>query len=380
MRKRFEVDHWEIGLRGTSVWSYFRFRSNQLRAASYSPSYRFGWADIVYFIRFLLLRFSSGESVYFIASRHDLLDVVAALESKQEKKGIVFLRDEGAGISGNAFFLEFLRWGFRVASPLMFRRDLVSLKAQIQEKGIIDTDHSDCIKAAVGDFHFNRVVAFFLKGKKVYFSNCIIPKIERVQHLHDSIELQHGVIYDGHPDYTGVPQECFRVPLMCWGPDWLKRIRSSGFSASLLVGPVPFQSRAVEHVEEAICFFSTVDDEVSQKYLSLILRLNTGTTYLQQHPRDYFSYGSLVDATVVSTSSRLPAEFRYPIIHDSTLIYFCILSGHRFMYLAKDGEDDAEIAERLSCKYGAAPFNDYRVVRDLPTLRKAIEWINAPYE
>ncbi|MBH0078185.1 hypothetical protein [Pseudoalteromonas sp. NZS11] len=359
MQKQFLPDYWGINIKGTSVWSYFRFNHNRLPTSQYKAQFKLSWNDITYFFRLLLLRFSKAEVVIFLAARNDLLSLLNS-EPFVSKKTVIFLREDGHGVPGNVFIIEAFRYLFRLLSCVLFYRSFKDLQRQLNLNGLDLNVHNGSIKAAVGDFYFNKILSFFLKGKVVYFSNCVVPKIERVQLRSNSIEIQHGVIHDLHPDYAKIPKEFFKSPLLCWGDFWKRKIINVGFCGTLIVGPVPLIKKPSENYTDSVCFFTTVNEHISYKIIDCIKQLGNVNALLQMHPRDRFDYEISLD-NILTCKGLSPLEVLWPVMHDSTLAYVCAENKKKFIYLAGDNENTDEIIKRLLEKYNASHEDDYYI-------------------
>lgn len=356
----FAPDHWEINIKGISVWSYFRFDHNKLPTSEYQAKIKFNFKDVFYFFKLLLLRYSNTETVVFLAARKDLMSLLKSAPFSN-KKVTLFLREDGHKVQGNVFFIEVFRYLFRKYSAGIFKQTYKELERQLLSCNLDIVKHQNNIKAAVGDYYFNKILAFLLKGKKVYFSNCVIPKIERTEASYNSIEIQHGVIHASHPDYANIPSGIFNIPLLCWGHFWQEKIKKIGFLGQVIVGSSPEVLNATTEHQNSICFFTTLNDEVSEKIVISISKLKEFDIVLQCHPRDLFQYDIEVFGNVKVSKGLSPLEVKYPIMHDSTLIYVSVKNNKQFIYLASNNELKSEIVDRLSAKYDATYEKDYYI-------------------
>lgn len=372
----FAPDHWEINIKGVSVWSYFRFDHNELPASVYQAKIKFNFKDVLYFFKLMLLRFSNTETVVFLAARKDLMSLLKSAPFS-DKKVTLFLREDGHKVQGNVFFIEVFRYLFRKFSAGIFKQTYKELEQQLLSKSIDIAKHQNNIKAAVGDYYFNKILAFLLKGKKVYFSNCVIPKIERTVASYNSVEIQHGVIHASHPDYANMPSDIFNIPLLCWGDFWQEKIKRIGFLGQVIVGSSPEVLNATTEHQNSICFFTTLSDEVSEKIVTSISKLKEFDIVLQGHPRDLFKYNIEVFGNVTVSEGLSPLEVKCPIMHDSTLIYVSVKNNKQFIYLATNSELKSEIVNRLSDKYDATYEKDYYVAYSSDEVVKILHCLRA---
>lgn len=356
----FARDYWEINIKGVSVWQYFRFEHNELPTSKYSPKIRFGIADIVYFFKWLLLRLNKTETVIFLAARNDLISLMT-LPPLSTNKAILFLREDGHNVSGNVFFIESCRYLFRKYSSVFFKKSFKELERQLLSYDLDTVKHHTNIKAAVGDYYFNKVLSFLLKNKKVYFSNCVIPKIERTEARYNSVEIQHGVIHKLHPDYANIPIGVCKVPLLCWGNYWHKKIQKVGFLGEIIIGSSPVKLSGIKEYQNSICFFTTLNVDISKKIEVCLAKLKEFSVVVQPHPRDLYKYNISAYKNVRTSKGLAPSEVKYPIMHDSTLIYSCLNNNKKFIYFASNDELKAEIIDRLTDKYDAKYKENYYI-------------------
>lgn len=378
MQKKFAPDHWSVSIHGISIWPYFRYDYNDMIASKYRANIRFGFIDLLYLVKLLLLRFSGCQNVIFISARNDLISLLNQEPFLSDNKKLIFLREDGHGQSGNVFFIETIRFIFRQFSPYVFLSVFRDVESQLAELKLDIFQHRNNIKSAVGDYYFNKAISFFLKGKNIYFSICVIPKIERTQALHLTTEIQHGVIHSLHPCYADIPHGVFNIPLMCWGEGWREKIRSSGFRGNLVVGPSPKLKTTNSYSSNSICFFTTINNEISHRILDTLPKLTGSKVFIQKHPRDYFLYNICAFHNVKMRKGTSPIAYTVPIMHDSTLIYFCVSSEKKFIYLAYKLEHKQEIIDRLFEKYNAFYEKDYYIAfssSELPSLIEILKSI-----
>ena len=368
MQKKFLPDHWQVNIEGISIWSYFRFDHNDLPMSKYSPSYKFSLKDIIFFFKFIFLRMNSVETVYFIAARNELLSLANQNDINAKTRSLVFLREDGHGIKGNVFFLEAFRYLFRKCAPFIFKSKYNIVKDQLIDLRLNIEKFEQNISASVGDYYFNKFIRFFLKGKTIYFSNCVIPKIERTHALHQSVELQHGVIHDSHPDYAHLIKGIFNIPLMCWGDFWETKVINSGFEGKLIVGSIPNKVKSSLQSNDNIGFFTTIDENVSNSIMDALSQLESYSIFIQPHPRDPFLYDIEKYNNVLICRGNSPTDCRIPILNDSTLIYFCVCNNKPFIYLASVNENPFVIETKLAKKYGAILNRHYKIANNIKQL------------
>lgn len=368
MQKKFLPDNWQVNIEGISVWSYFRFDHNDLPMSKYSPNYKLSVQDIIFFFKFIFLRMNKVDTVYFIAARNELLSLADQNDIDAESNSLVFLREDGHGIKGNVLFLEAFRYLFRKLAPFIFKTKYNSVKEQLISLQLNIEKLEKNINASVGDYYFNKFIRFFLKGKTIYFSNCVIPKIERTQALHQSVELQHGVIHDSHPDYANLIKGVFNIPLMCWGDFWENKIINAGFEGKLIIGSIPNKVPNPLQLNDNIGFFTTIDENISNSIMESLSQLDNYSIFVQPHPRDPFLYDVGKYKNVLISRGKSPVDCRIPILNDSTLIYFCVCNNKPFIYLASVNENELVIETKLANKYGAVLNRHYKIANNVKQL------------
>lgn len=359
-------DHWDLRLKGVSVWSYFRFIFHEAKITNYKPKIAFSWADVAGILQLLTLRFRKIPIVVFISDRKELLLVYDKLT--ENERSLLFIRGEIS--TGNTLIVEGLRHVFRRLGYLCYFRRYRSL---LKELTVIFEDQSNASSQQLrrmaaectGEYLFNKVLSWFLKNKKVYYSNCVVPRIERHMGLMNSYEIQHGIIYKGHLDYTNVPSNVIKNRLLVWDDFWADRIANEvGYG-----GPIDAVGISLKEDQTAsyeMIVYTTVNQEFSNKVKELdSIRLSEGGRIaVQPHPRDYFQYEFSNDGVefVARTS---PSAGKTVVVHDSTIILACIQSDVFFYYLALESECLSELSARLETKYGVRLDEHYKVVKRL---------------
>jgi len=236
---------------------------------------------------------------------------------------------------------------------------LLGYKRLVQDLGDLGVDNKESVKKAkliVGDYYYNYFISFFLKGKEVYYSNCIVPKIEKYMGLMNSIEVQHGIIYRGHPDYTSIPNGKLKDKLLVWNERWKdKLVNEVGYSGRVIFSDyLPcFRMESLDLSSGEVLVFTTV----SKYYEVLINNSSVNKLYIQRHPRDRNEYHE----SISRINNANPFNFKKVFVHDSTIILSLLESGCFFTYLKTKEESVEEIKTRLYSKYSAEYGKNYTI-------------------
>lgn len=352
------MDHWDIDFRGISIWGYFRAFHNDKEQTRYKPRLRFGFSDIFGLLSFIFLPFSNKEAV-FICGRKDLLEFVSHYFSKGSY--ILFIRDEK--IKGNVFFIEALRYFFRVFCPYFFLKERSELVNKvIKVTGKDESSVTEIVDNVIGDYFFNKFISCLLASKQVYYTGCVVPPLERYMGLMSSCEIQHGIIYKGHLDYTDIPKEIINNKLLLWSKDWEPVIRGCNYGGNVIYGAYSvvnlFKEQECEELFDVI-IYTTVNEEFSSKVNSFYKKYGgLCRVAVQKHPRDYYGYEI---PNSVFHKYLNPKAGNKIYISDSTLILSFVNSGVFFNYLPVGGEEFNEICSRLFMKYNAIIDKDYSI-------------------
>ena len=350
-------DAWSIAYRNASIWGYLRTQYHGQEVTAFHPRVRFGWADILGGLRFLVLRWSSRKIVVACLNRPDVLAFVRSMLAPGSY--VLFLRSELA--PGNSFFIEAVRVVFRLWARFFRRAELAAIMARLQQFDARYGWNPADVLAAMGDYHYNRWLRFFLKGKTVYYTNCIVPKIEKHMGEHLSVELQHGIIHRDHLDYAGMPAQVIKSRLVVWDAFWRDRLVAQfHYGGEVLCGSFSLAGGDADCTHEVI-IYATVSDDMSRMIEAY---RPVGDVALQLHPRDYFSYTDLASRYVLIHGT-MPNRARHVLINDSTLILHCVANRQYFFYLRLPGEQEQNIQARLLDKYAAVHRAHYETVGTL---------------
>lgn len=360
-------DNWSLVYNGVSIWSYFRTKYHNQVITGYQPPLRVGWSDLSALFVFLTLRMRPQKIVVACLNRPDVLAFVRS--TLQPESYILFLRSEGYG--GNSALIEAIRFISRKLVMFSSKKSIDDINKQLLH---FDKSFPWCkrdISDAVGDYHFNKFLFFFLKKKKIYYTNCIIPRIERHMGLHDSIELQHGIIHKDHLDYAKIPNTVIKNKLIVWDEFWKSRLTNEfKYGGAVLCSEFNFRSNSKpKKMDHNVVIYSTVSQNISRIIESYAPNY---TVALQLHPRDYYKYTKLhSNYKLVRNTS--PSNIRYAIVNDSTLILGFIANGIFFIYLSSFDESPDEIRSRLNEKYCATIHDNYEIAFTVGEALKRIQ-------
>lgn len=346
-------EHWDVEFRGVTVWPYLRFNYQDKKVTAYRKDFHFQFSALL--IPFLLA-IKSGlfkRPVVSVVARPALLDYV-----RSEFVGEDFLLiSRSEQIVGNSLLVESVWFLFRKLAWWFVRSEYEELCHQLDSKGIDARQHEADLKIAIGDYFYNFFISFFVRGR-VYYTNCLVPKIERYMGLMDSVEVQHGIIHSGHMDYANIDGRYIKNSLLVWSDRWADRLRSIGYGGHLIVANHDFITVDEQLKRDGITVFTTVENNFScmiDSYKgSLELRL-------QRHPRDYFCYSNGLYKYVVGAEK----QTAFAICHDTTLIFYFIKNSVFFVYLMTGCEKEDDVVNRLREKYDAILGEDYLVSTSL---------------
>ncbi|KAA0014609.1 hypothetical protein F0A17_02905 [Billgrantia pellis] len=336
---------WEVKYRGIPVWSYIRgvYFSQYL---PYKAKVKFSTADIFAFFTFLTMRFRNVKVVFFLPAREDVIsyqkDVVCAFKISNP---ITFIRAEG-GETGNVFFIELLRFIFRKISFLFCYSEYKRLRSEVWSE--LSFDPSIPLRNFLGDYYFLKLIVFFLKGKKVYYTNCVVPQVERFENSLDSCELQHGVIHSEHLDYSYVPY--VKNSVIVYSEHYLNVLEKIKFSGKAVV-----VRKSV--YKNDIFFDCIIFTTINLKYCSLVDELFKSLNshdlisrlYVKKHPRDNYAYQFLKKEKILLKAS--PLDAKIAILPDTSLIINMVEVKKEFIYLHLENISVEEIKETLYRKY-----------------------------
>lgn len=350
-------DFWALKFKDVSVWHYFRAYYNGFRQTPYKSKWKCGREDFLAFIKFVYLIFKR-KKIIAVFSRDEIVDY-----SKNIVNDNFFMLKRAEQKPGNSFFIESIWFLFRKITWLFFYREYLNI---LRDLNNFDKDFSwpfHEVKNLIGDYYFNFFLKIFIKDK-VYYTNCLIPKIERYMGLHDSYEIQHGVIHDSHFDYVNIPNGIIKNKIIVWSDFWKEKLIDYGYSGEILV------ENKFDNFnrpgDQGLIVFGTVDNEFSKKIDEFFL-IYENFSY-QRHPRDYYKYKNLKDNRVIDSGGQYTCSFA--VCHDSTLILYFLENNVKFFYLKNDYEDYEEIIKRIESKYSASIGIHYNIINELSEIEK----------
>lgn len=352
-------DHWKVCYKGVPVWNYYRSEYHGRDTLAYSKKWCINLPSLVAFFKFLTLLFTSSPSIVVFSTSREQMNRFVEHHFRNHHSVMFFKRAEQ--LAGDSFFIEAIWYLFRKFGYLCDIRGRNQLASLVES--LIDQPKAIALSnMVVGDYYYNRFLKLFLDGKQVYYSNCVIPKIEKGMNLHQSTELQHGVICAGHLDYAEIPSVVIKNDLLVWN-SWWKTVISENVRYGGRVISSDFREKIYEtNVDKTwdILVYSTVSDAFS----NLILKSawNEKKIALQSHPRDHFDYSSMTFDEVIGVN---PHRAHVVYIHDSTLIRNLVENEVHFFYLALETEEELEVRERLEQRYGAILGKDYSIRRSI---------------
>ncbi len=349
-----DESYWSVRFKNVSVWSYFRCSYYQRATLSYRPRVDINLFSIIGVWKFFTLRFRKQGVVVFTSSRDQLNKFVH--HHFDSSNTLFFHRSEQ--LPGNVFFIEFIWFLFRKIAHVVKPKERNELLACVNQ--IFSSKETiNLVNQVIGDFYYNRFLQMFLKGKQVYYSNCVIPKIEKYMNLHavldeyaikrNSTEIQHGVISFDHPDYANIPQGVIKGDLLVWNEFWGNKLRDEvGYGGSVECSDfneITYDASVNKIYDRLV--YSTVSDVFSRWIVNSMP--NYTSTIVQKHPRDYFSYAKNIDVGVGVN----PFLAKKIFIHDSTLITMLIANQCFFYYVILPNENHEQVKQRLLKRYGA---------------------------
>lgn len=342
----------QLMLDGVPIWGYINFIISNKKLTVYKPTIRFTIHDFIYLFKLLLLPLLSNKyKVICIPNRQELVDFVE--HHFKGDKVIIFLRSENK--RGNSFLIEAMRMLLRLLSSAALNKEVsILLKERIERKEL-----EKAVKQFRGDLKFNKVLSWFLKGKEVYYTNCIIPKVEKYMGLHDSYEIQHGVIYKGHPDYSDLPSSTVKRGVLAWNDYWKNKLVVDCLYPGLVIAS-DFESSEYDEksINSGVLVLTTVSDNFSQEIIS---KYNRSDVIIRRHPRDYFDYIGSGFSGVINDDVKI-GHYDKLICHDTTLIRTLVTHKVMFFYLLLPDEEIQEVKSRLLDKYGACWSQDYEIL------------------
>ncbi|PMN96596.1 hypothetical protein [Vibrio sp. 10N.222.55.C12] len=361
MQKKLKEDNWCLYFKGVSIWPYLRAEYNNMKTLTYEKNLSFGLSDLYGLFQFITLPFRKNiNCVFFFPARKEMISLIK--DEYFPKNRMIFLRYDGHGVKGNVFFIELMRFFLRKTAYLFYFKEYRNLLSEVEELNFFNSDIRHLVRSSIGDITFNKMIVSFLRGKKIYFSNCVIPKSERTQNLHHSTEVQHGVIHDLHYCYSDVPQEFFKITLLSWGDYWFDVIKKVNSNIIVERGPVPEVSMSSVFYD-GIIVFTTISDTYNLVISNFIKSISDIKFKVQKHPRDNVNYNFHFSKDFEGfTSGISPLACKFPVVHDSTLIFF-LKDKNKFFYYLKDlDENDSTVMDKLYEKYKVKAGTDYIII------------------
>ncbi|MEI7342868.1 hypothetical protein ABRP60_02635 [Pectobacterium brasiliense] len=341
---------WNIKYKGAFFWDYMRSKMTKQYLPFTQRDMSFNFNDIWGFFLFISLFFRRKDCI-FIVGRSELLDYAEQIKTEFNLDNpYLFIRQENNKIKGNSKFIEGLRWAFRMLVHRFKKKAMREIENEIMQYVFIRDNFSrsevkSTIRNFIGDVYFNFFLRRIIKGK-VFYTNCVVPKVERSMQLLDSYEIQHGIVHDMHPDYYNIPMNYRFVAINDITVNSLKKINFLGdvFKVNII-----YSEPHVKNKYDVI-FFTTPCNDFSCEVENFILKhkeskLNIKT---QPHPKDNYNYSDFVDLIFGSK----PSEGNIVVLSDSTLIFQCINANKFFFLLNPMSKTSSITYERIKEKYG----------------------------
>ncbi len=352
------IDYWDIKYKNCPVWGYIRFYVNESETTDYHPKISISINDILYLFKFISLPFRSKDTlVICIPDRKEIIDIVNL--NFNDKKRIIFLRKENS--KGNTFLIEGIRYIFRKLTYKIKHKDFNIIKNEVSSKNIeINENIENGLKFFIGDFYFNLFLKKIIRNKKTYYTNSIIPRVERHLNYINSTEIQHGVIYNGHLDYSNLPKDSIKNNMLVWNEFWFNKLKfECNFPGNIEIAQTYNTKLDKTHREHKIICFTTVSTDFSEK-LSNVILLSKHSFIIKKHPRDYYTYNANLGE--ITKEYRNPSGYDAIVCHDTTLISIFVSNSLFFHYLILDSENKEIIKKNLLVKYNAKYDIDYKFI------------------
>lgn len=337
---------WELKLENAYLWDYVRSRLTDQYLPYVSKNFSIRILDFIGLFQFIFLSIKKRDCI-FIVGRVDMLEYVEQLKNEFKIKNyLLFIREETPEIKGNAKIIEFIRLCFRRLSFIFafykfreIKKKLLNIK-YIREN-LSFKEVNSIVSNFLGDIYFNKAIKRILKGR-VFYTNCIIPKVERSMQLMNSYEIQHGVIHDNHPDYYNVPMNYRIIAINKITEDVLRRV---GFQGEIINVDIKYKMDEKKNKYDMI-IFTTVSEAFSRDVESFLSKSNLENIRIQPHPKDKYSYSN---KKIIEKRLR-PTDGDLIVMGDSTLIFQCVEFNKHFYLLdplSFPGKED-----EIRAKYG----------------------------
>lgn len=353
MSDRIFKDHWGLNYKETSIWAYYRFTYNHCKKTPYKIKLSLNVESFA--AAYKLIVNNSKKPVIAITGRLVVEEYAELLDDYE--KSIILKRGEKK--PGNSTLIELIWYLFRKCTWIIKFKDYNSILNNLKALdssfnwGVYDT------RVAIGDYYYNKFLKLILKNK-VYYTNCLVPKIERYMGLHESIEIQHGVIHSNHPDYVDIPECIIKGKFLAWNTHWAKKLEQIGYGGGVSTFKKEKQLKPKIN-KYYITIFTTVDILFSSKIENNII--TSKKVAIQRHPRDYFNYINCARQyePIIEGGE---FETRFAICSDSTIIVSLIETRTFFLYLKTEKENTSAITQNLLEKYDAKIGVDYKIIEN----------------
>lgn len=339
---------WSLKFNDAYIWDYVRSRLTNQYLPYGTNKISIHLSDVTGFFKFLSVFFKKSDCI-FVVGRLEMLDYI---EQIREKFGIenpaVFIREESSDIRGNAKIIESIRYLLRLLSRFLWSNEFNNIKKSLLKISTVneqlsDSEVNNIVSNFLGDLYFNRLLRKIIKGR-VFYTNCVVPKVERSMQILNSYEIQHGVVHDNHPDYYSLPMN-YRFIAM--NKRTVSILKDMGFQGNIIEVDMKYRKNETDKTYDII-IFTTVSESFSVEVDRFFLNndLHNLNIRVQPHPKDKYIYS---DKVMIERKLR-PIDGEIVIMGDSTLIFQCLEFDKHFYLL--DPEVSPEIEINIRKKYG----------------------------
>ena len=143
------------------------------------------------------------------------------------------------------------------------------------------------------DTIYNYIMTLILKGE-VYYAIATLPGVEKFQNLHQSIEIQHGIIHRLHHGYIGLPP--VHNTLMVDSIFYMHKLHSMGYEGRILVNreyeALKYKKVPDKELLDTITVFTQPGEAYSNLFKEVIKLLNKHKIdyTVRRHPLDTTKY------------------------------------------------------------------------------------------
>uniref|UniRef100_Q0HWW3 Uncharacterized protein n=1 Tax=Shewanella sp. (strain MR-7) TaxID=60481 RepID=Q0HWW3_SHESR len=362
---------WDETFFGVPLWYYVRarcFSDRKYPSPKYNKPSILG--VVISFLYAIKLFFSRDINVYFIFNRREVLNYI---ENSCSKEDLVFLYTEFGTSTAFATnlkyvscdFFNILRFIFRKLTWVAYRKELKRITAFFSEIPfyIGEDEAKSLAKLVIGEVVFNKFLSFFTKKCKIYYSGAIIPSAEKFMNLHNSSELQHGVIHSEHFDYSNVPS--VRNRLIVHNKAYLKLLTNLSFSGVVETGD--FEKEAILSFNSYNVVIFTQPAKEFEHFINNIPKkfFYEMGVYIQKHPRDYNSYQIPEDRFVYVEDVSC---VNFPVLFSSSVIEkFCKVN--KKVYIIELKIRGSKVQGMLDVYRALYPDFDYDIIENIGDLR-----------